>query len=192
MACSFPEMVRLSLTLALWACLGGAAFAGNPGFDLFHRLCVDTHANPAAAVTTAQAEGFVQPMTSITKDLASLNLEESQYRARLVDDGVLILVVGRKPFPAGQGMTMRACALAIMPADSAAEAALGDWAAVAAVNGDDGQPFYIFAGDPAHRRAAAQLSEDELTALARSGDLQIAGASHKPDVTVLIYGLIQP
>jgi hypothetical protein len=185
-------MVRLALTLALWASIGATAFAASPNFELFRSLCVDTHASPAAAIAAAKADGFAQPMTSITKDLPPLNLEESQYRARLVDDGVLVLVVGRKPFPGGPGMTMNGCALIIEPADSAAEGGLGDWAAVAAVTGGDGQPFYMFAGDPAHRRTATDLDADDLAALARTGDLQIAGASHRPDATVLIYGLVQP
>jgi hypothetical protein len=184
--------LRLGLILTLWTLSSGAAFADTPTFALFQRLCVDTHANPAAALAAAKAEGFVEPLPAIIKDLATLQLEGSQSRAKLVDDGILILVVGHKPFPAGPGMTMAGCALVIAPADGPSEEALATWAGAGQTQGDDGQPFFLFTGDPAHRRSALDASGDELAAAAKNGDLQIAGASHKPDVTVLIYGPVQP
>ena len=184
--------IRPCLVLALWAACAGSALADTPTFALFQRLCVDTRAAPAAALAAAKADGFVQPLSSITRDLATLQLENAQTRARLVDDGILILIVGKKPFPAGPGMTMAGCGLVIVPADAASEDALAAWAGVAPTQGQDGQPFFLFTGDPTHRRSALDASPDELTASARAGELQIAGASHKPDVSVLIYGVVQP
>ena len=184
--------IRPGLILALWALAGGTALAQTPTFGLFQKLCVDTHAAPAAALAAAKAEGFVVPLASITRDLATLQLQESQSRARLVDGGILIMVVGHKPFPAGAAMTMAGCALVIVPADGPSEDSLAAWAGVAPAQGGDGQPYFLFTGDPAHRRPALDAAPDDLTASAKAGDLQIAGASHKPDVSVLIYGLVQP
>ncbi len=183
--------IRLGLILALWA-LSSAAWADTTTYALFQRLCIDTHASPDAAIAAAKGEGFVHPMAAITKDLASLQLQGQQTRAKLVDDGILILVVGHKPFPAGPGMAMAGCALVIAPADGPSEDTLAAWAGVAPTQGEDGQPFFLFTGDPAHRRSALDLGPDELAAAAKNGDLQIAGASHKPDVSVLIYGLVRP
>lgn len=185
-------MLRLGLVLALWTLSSGAAFADTPTFAIFRRLCADTHASPVAAFAAAKAEGFVEPMSAITKDLATLQLDEPQSRAKLVDDEILILVVGHKPFPAGPGMTMAGCALVVAPADGPSEDALAAWAGAGQTQGQDGQPYFLFTGDAAHRRSALGAGPDELAASVKSGDLQIAGASHKPDVTVLIYGVVQP
>jgi hypothetical protein len=182
-------MLRLGLVLALWSACGGA-FADTSTFALFQRLCVDTRANPAAALAAAKAEGFVQPMSGIVKDLATLQLEGPQTRAKLVDDGILILIVGHKPFPASPKAVMIGCALVIAPADAPSEDALAAWTGVPAMQGEDGQPFYLFTGDAAHRHSALGGSADDLAAAAHAGDLQVAGASHKPDVSVLIYGVI--
>ena len=183
---------RLGLLLALWTLCGGVAMADTPTFALFRRLCVETHAGPAAALAVAKTEGFVEPMASITKDLAAVQLDARQTRAKLVDDGILILVIGHKPFPAGPGMTMAGCALVIAPADGPSEEALAAWAGAGETEGQDGQPFFLFTGDPMHRRSALDIGPDDLAAAAKTGDLQVAGASHKPDVTVLIYGVVGP
>ncbi len=185
-------MSRLSLVLMLWALSSGAALADSREFALFQRLCVETHADPAAALAAAKAEGFVEPMAAMTKDLASVELDDPKSRAKLVDDGLLMLVVGHKPFPAGPGLTMAGCGLVILPANSPAEDALTAWAGVSPIQGDDGQPFFLFSGDQAHRKSALNITPDDMAALAKAHDLQIAGASHKPDSTVLIYGIVQP
>jgi hypothetical protein len=187
--------IRLAcgLAAAAWALSAAAATAGGSvNFDLFRRLCIDTHADPAAALAVAKAEGFVRPMAAMAKDFASLQLNETETRARLVDEGVLMLVVGHKPFPGGPKMTMIGCGLVISPADGPTEEALAAWAGTGEIDGADGQPFFLFTGDPTHRQPAAGIDPDAMVAAAHRGDLQIAGASHKPDSTVLVYGLIQP
>ncbi|MFI4934425.1 MAG: hypothetical protein ACHP7N_07390 [Caulobacterales bacterium] len=185
-------IARLCLALAAWACLAGGACADSPGFLLFQKLCIDTHAKPDVALAAARAAGFVRPMGSMTKDLPSLQFEGPQALAKLVDDGAVMLIVGAKPFPAAPGTTMIGCALVVAPPETGAEEALEAWAGAGRITAEDGQPFFLFVGDRTHRRAGADLTADELAASAKSGDLQIAASSHKPEATVLIYGLVQP
>ena len=185
-------IARLCLALGAWVALAGAAAADSPGFLLFQKLCIDTHAKPDAALAAARAVGFVRPLPAMTKEMPNLQLEEPQTLAKLVDDGAVMLVVGHKPFPAGPGMTMIGCSLVVDPPETGAETALQAWAGAGGVTGDDGQTYFLFVGDRTHRRAGAELSADELTAAAKRGDLQIAAASHKPQATVLVYGLVQP
>jgi hypothetical protein len=192
---------RLTLGLAAATALalaGGGAASATPmddaNFALLSRVCIDTHADPVAALAAGKADGLVLPAPNGADDLvASLHFEKAQVQGKLAGESIVMLIVGQKPTTVGgQPAVENLCAIATAAPDAAADIAYADWIAEPPATNVRDNPFFVFEGQPGAHKSAAALSQAEATAAIHSGDMQTAAILHMQDATVLVYGKFVP
>ena len=178
----------------VWVAAATANAAESPGFALFRKVCIDTHADHAAALAAGQAAGFVLPApNSADPILANLQFEGGEAHGKLADGRVMTLFLGHKSTSlAGQPVVENLCAIAIGVADPTVDADAQAWVGVTPATNRDGNPFFVFTGASGRHASASSLSEADAAAAIQHGDMQTAAILHQPDMSVLVYGAFAP
>src|SRR5208282_5316617 len=84
------------------------------------------------------------------------------------------------------------CVVGVSPIDPVAEKAAADWAGVSAAEVADDHQLALFVGDEQAHEAVGELDSDAAAAAARAGALQMLGAGHKNDMSLMMYGVFRP
>jgi hypothetical protein len=186
--------VRRGLALiALLGALAGAAsaHAESPMLGMYQKYCVAPAAAPAPVLSALAVDGFVRPPAALTKDVGELPFDNAQFRAKLIDDVMIIVIVGTAAGP--DSTKFDVCAVAILPSESGAKAAFDGWVGVRPVKAEPGEtPTYLFVDGPKGRRSVEDLSSAEGLRAIKAGALRLAGFENTEDTTVMMYGALRP
>ncbi len=181
----------------LWGATVGAVTAApaapppSANFTLLQQICIDTHANRAAAVAAGQAAGIgLPPANGADLILSSLQIEDPEVHAKLAGAAVTMLIVGHKSTTiAGQPVTMNLCIIATPTPDADADEQLTDWVATAPVSNHNGNPSFFYSGEAGRHLSAGGLSDDQALAEIRKGDMQSTTILHLQNSTALVYAV---
>ena len=187
------QIAVLAVGLA-WVAGTAANAAESPGFALFRKVCIDTHADHAAALAAGQAAGFVLPAPNGSDPmLANLQFEGAEAHGKLADGKVMTLLLGHKSTSlAGQPVVENLCAIATGVVDPTVDADVQAWVGVTPATNHDGNPFFVFTGAAGHHASASSLSEEDAAVAIHHGDMQTTAILHQPDTSVLVYGAFAP
>ena len=188
--------LAIAALLPMSLAAGGANAQDNPLEKAFNHLCIDHHADTAAVMATADAEGWKPAPESTTgdpdfrKSVEMLTPENLQARTLVADGKALVVMAGQGTLPIAQDEKLKVnfCAVGVdaMPAD-AVKADMRGQLGFAPVQSDPDTDLYAFTETNGQRAPFQATDSDAAKKAGEAGHLSLIVVVGQGAQAALVY-----
>jgi len=185
--------IKLGVLAATLAMSGSAS--ADPAFETFRDLCVKTRAEATAALAAADSKGWTDMPVMFQDEITRQGYSGGEGRAFTHNRILMLMYAGHgAPVIEGEPLPVRACAVAVRPANNqAVRAAAAEFAAVPAdpaLPAEKGDAYAFTVEGGAHRQVtAAELHSPRGKDLIRQGRVTMLIVAGRPAAPLLVYAI---
>jgi hypothetical protein len=180
--------------LALAAGLAGAPARAEPVLDTLQKLCVDTNADPVAALAAADADGWMplpKPLLESFNASEEFTLEDGRMKSSR--EGLFLMAQGSGARRLGfDTLKVRLCAVGSMPGEAeATRTAVAEWAGVPpeARLSNQTDTGYVFEEKDGVRTAVGNPNNREARKLLGGGNVRMVFVRADEQIVLVAYAV---